>query len=56
MLTYTPEWLHAFHTNLQPVLEGHRDVVEYLAETQTTMQGFLDEGHEQFLIDREANS
>lgn len=56
MLTYTPEWLHAFHTNLQPVLEGRRDVVDYLAETQQTMQGFLDDGHEQFLIDREANS
>ncbi|PMC74514.1 sugar ABC transporter substrate-binding protein [Brachybacterium sp. UMB0905] len=56
MLTYTPEWLHAFHTNLQPVLEGRRDVVEYLAETQQSMQGFLDAGNEQFRIDQEANS
>ncbi|MGP9537144.1 ABC transporter substrate-binding protein [Brachybacterium sp. AOP43-C2-M15] len=56
MLTYTPEWLNAFHTNLQPVLEGRRDVGEYLAETQPVMQSFLDAGHEQFRIDQEANS
>ena len=56
MLTYTPEWLHAFHTNLQPVLEGRREVPEYLAETQQVMQSFLDTGHEQFRIDQEANS
>jgi len=56
MLTYTPEWLNAFHTDLQPVLEGRRDVAEYLAATQPVMQGFLDAGHEQFRIDQEANS
>ncbi|MEE1650327.1 sugar ABC transporter substrate-binding protein [Brachybacterium sp. J144] len=56
MLTYTPEWLNAFHTNLQPVLEGRRGAAEYLAETQPVMQQFLDTGHEQFLIDREANA
>ncbi len=55
MLTYTPEWLHAFHTNLQPVMEGRRTAADYLAETQPVMQGFLDAGWEQFRIDKEAN-
>ncbi|WP_193105438.1 sugar ABC transporter substrate-binding protein [Brachybacterium sp. FME24] len=55
-LTYTPEWLDAFFTNLQPVLEGRQDVGEYLAATQPVMQGFLDTGREQFRIDQEANS
>ena len=55
-LTYTPEWMDAFYTNLQPVLEARADVGEYLAATQPVMQGFLDTGFEQFRIDQEANS
>ncbi|GAA1488912.1 ABC transporter substrate-binding protein [Brachybacterium sacelli] len=55
-VTYTPEWLDAFHTNLQPVLEAREDVSEYLAATQPVMQDFLDDGYEQFRIDQEANA
>lgn len=55
-MTYTPEWLDAFYTNLQPVLEGRQDVGEYLEATQPVMQGFLDTGYEQLRIDQKANS
>src|SRR5690625_7864021 len=50
MLTYTPEWLHACHTNLQPVLEGHRDVVGSLSETQARMQGIVADGTDQHVM------
>ncbi|WP_106505636.1 ABC transporter substrate-binding protein [Brachybacterium timonense] len=55
-LTYTRAWMDTFYTNLQPVLEGRRDVGEYLAEVQVAMQADLDRGQEQFEIDREANA
>ena len=55
-LTYTPEWMDAFFTNIQPVLEARADVGEYLAATQPVMQDFLDSAREQFRIDQEANA
>jgi multiple sugar transport system substrate-binding protein len=40
--TYTSQWYDEFFINIQPVLDGQKDVEEYLEEVEPRMQELLD--------------